>query len=715
MTGDDLLTDLAGAQILADEVSAMLAERGIKGVDAAQLTMWAADVTQLQGMQVRGPSFLRPSMVLKGTIANTHVDVWLESFPLNRREIGDPFSFLKMDVAEGGPTVSGGKSRTRTWTWGLAFAPIFSIGSGNVSLPFAFNWARDRTKQKGKGYNPQTGRLTQVTQAYQNNLTNVYWRITLGSRRKNLLGSFGRHDDERIIRINDQLSYARPVAPAAAPAPAPGATPPRLVAPPATITATDGAALTDDGITPFPEEPVSTLDAPVARTEVRPGDALSPEENERIFQERIVPRHLAGRPRRARPRLIIVAGQTGAGKTRITEIAKTRLQLRGVDAADHRPGFIDINMDDFNPHHPEYSTWLLEDLERAAARVRPDGERWWNRAQEYAIENGNDVLLESAMATPEEFEDIARRFRAQGYRVEVIGAAVPRAWSLLGLVSRYWREVLAAGRGRWVDTTVHDRTYDGVVRGLRAVDQEGLVDQIELFRRDGTVVYLNEMVDDDEGGLVWRDPPRAVDALERERRRPRAVQEFDQLMADITALRDDLPPAWFVGELDRIADLATPLAPQAVTVPSRLEATLMARRPDPSRGVSGEPEADRSAFPPRLFDLPLGAASEALLPKSDGRQLTPTGAQNVMLDVLTDLFRRGPKEFLKRRWTIDEPDAKNAEKVPPLPADGVGQSRIGRRTGRHTARRHRAAVHAITSAVSQAGTDHAAAPARPTR
>ena len=125
VNADDLLADLLGSKALADQIEEMLVSKGIGRFDARELTLWSTNVTQLEGMQVRGPSEQHPSMVIKGTVVNTHVDVWLESFPVNTRDVGDPYTFMKMDVAEGGPIVTSAKEKRRVWTWGLSFcAPV---------------------------------------------------------------------------------------------------------------------------------------------------------------------------------------------------------------------------------------------------------------------------------------------------------------------------------------------------------------------------------------------------------------------------------------------------------------------------------------------------------------------------------------------------------------------------------------------------------------
>ncbi|MFF4330743.1 zeta toxin family protein [Streptomyces sp. NPDC001591] len=76
------------------------------------------------------------------------------------------------------------------------------------------------------------------------------------------------------------------------------------------------------------------------------------------------------------------------------------------------------------PHHPEYARWQAERPEEADALVCPDGDRRWEQAQKYVLARGFDVLLESAMASPAEFEDSAGACGSPGCL-----AALPRTAS----------------------------------------------------------------------------------------------------------------------------------------------------------------------------------------------------------------------------------------------------------------------------------------------
>lgn len=284
------------------------------------------------------------------------------------------------------------------------------------------------------------------------------------------------------------------------------------------------------------------------------------EVNRRIFQGEIVPDFLEGCTPRRSPVFVIVAGQTGAGKSAVTSMVKDVLDRDGRAAW--------INMDFYNPHHPEYARWQAERPAEADALVRPDGDLWWEQAQEYALAHGFNVLLESAMVSPAEFEDICRRVRAaqlpEGvapYRIETALVAVAGPVSLQGVTTRYLDELRTRGHGRLVDPAIHDAALAGVLRGAAALEREALCDYAVVLRRGGHPVHAQHI-----DALSTRpDRLRLVEAVEREHARVQTSAEASLFTARhaeavLTA------PDFLLPELDRIARAAAPLLPAPTAV-----------------------------------------------------------------------------------------------------------------------------------------------------
>ncbi|MEV6179956.1 zeta toxin family protein [Streptomyces sp. NPDC052015] len=279
---------------------------------------------------------------------------------------------------------------------------------------------------------------------------------------------------------------------------------------------------------------------------------LSAAENDRIFREEIVPDVLAGTPQE-QPIAIIVSGQTGAGKTSITTLATQALAGRGQA--------VNINLDTYKPYHPKFDELMRADDTTAGAYTSIDGHKWMEAAEAYAIANRFDIVLESAMRDPRDFEEPATRLRASGYRVEVPVVAVHESMSRLGALDRYLQQVEAFGQGRMIDHAIHDACYRGVVRASAGIDEDRLANAVFVVRRDASVVYSNHL---DSSGQWIRDPgtPQAVTG---ERDRPWTEQESLLFAASTARTReriDHLPPqdrAAPLREFAAIAELAQPL------------------------------------------------------------------------------------------------------------------------------------------------------------
>lgn len=328
---------------------------------------------------------------------------------------------------------------------------------------------------------------------------------------------------------------------------------------------------------------------------------LSEAANERIFRDRIVPGLLEGATRQQNPVVVFVGGQTGAGKTATTQMIASVLQQRG--------RFLNVNMDFYNPLHPDYQRLRADDEASASAYVRADGDRWWARAQTYAIEQRADVVLETAMRTEAEFERLVGPFKDAGYRAEAALMAVPEALSRLGMVARYWNEVRTVGHGRYVDVETHDACYRRVIRAAEAIDAMHLTDSVFVFRRTGSAVYANHL--DDASG--WAAPPMTAHAVVAERQRTWTDAELTGFRQSLSRLRVEMGPPWQT-ELHDIARLAPhpsarvprPAIPGAATLaaqayPERLTTVQQPSRP---RSVPPAVPADPRTSRPNRRDGP---------------------------------------------------------------------------------------------------------------
>ncbi|OCP22462.1 MULTISPECIES: zeta toxin family protein [unclassified Ensifer] len=247
---------------------------------------------------------------------------------------------------------------------------------------------------------------------------------------------------------------------------------------------------------------------------------LSLARNESIFRTDILRDYLPDNIGRAeRPRLILLGGQPGAGKTAVLTASQNELARSGPT--------IRIVGDDLRPYHPQYLAFQRQDPETASRYTQMDAGRWTEKLLAAATERQVNVVFETTMRTPENVARVIRTARDAGYAVEVRAVAVNPRLSWQGAHHRF-EEMLHAGlAARIPPQHVHDAAVDGLRVRLEKLEGEGLVDRIQLRTRTGAIIYDNELRDGQ-----WSYAPRSRLALEREQTRPMTRGELQRFADD---------------------------------------------------------------------------------------------------------------------------------------------------------------------------------------
>ncbi|WP_329374928.1 zeta toxin family protein [Streptomyces sp. NBC_01483] len=152
--------------------------------------------------------------------------------------------------------------------------------------------------------------------------------------------------------------------------------------------------------------------------------------------------------------------------------------------------------------------------------VRPDTHRWQAAVEAHVRARGFDAVVESALADPDDFRASSLAYRDAGHRIEVVAVATSEALSQLGIVDRFLTEAVADG-GRYVSWEKHDTCAKNLLNTLAVIEAEQLADRVTVVRRDGTLLYANELTPDGD----WRHRPAADRAVRVERARPWTAPE----------------------------------------------------------------------------------------------------------------------------------------------------------------------------------------------
>ncbi|GAA1150218.1 zeta toxin family protein [Streptomyces javensis] len=280
---------------------------------------------------------------------------------------------------------------------------------------------------------------------------------------------------------------------------------------------------------------------------------LSGEENREVLEGRVLPVWTKNAARQDRPVTVFVAGPPGSGKTTLADLVHAVLNRRG--------GAVRIGRDLYKAAHRHYAKLLDQDVRTAGVKVRPDTSRWQEAVEAHVRVNQFDAVVETALTDAAEFRTASAAYRKTGSRIEVIVLATPQALDQLGILKRFLTEALEGG-GRYVSWENHDTCAKRLPPTLAAIEAERLADRITVLRRDGEVLYDNELTDG-----AWRRPAAADKAVLAGRSRPWTAQETvvfrrDLAQTDQRLHREALPADKRLAvqrDTERAAALAEPV------------------------------------------------------------------------------------------------------------------------------------------------------------
>ena len=263
----------------------------------------------------------------------------------------------------------------------------------------------------------------------------------------------------------------------------------------------------------------------MAQNDTDPGDLkLTKEEHDRILERDIIPTAFASslsQPVRTdeTPKVIILAGQPGAGKSRLAD--------RGTD---FDIGAVVVDVDTMREFHPSYKDAIEENDRTAADRVQSDAGTWADEVRDRAIEERHNIIIDATFKTPDRAEALCRKFKDNDYEVEIRAMAASKEESIQGITGRYERgkkitiefeknkemkieatdkEKKLPWQQRWVDPEkIHDPAYEGVLESIHRaesscwIDKNGeekkLVDRICVNSRHKKLYDSTEPVKDQE-------------------------------------------------------------------------------------------------------------------------------------------------------------------------------------------------------------------------
>ncbi len=206
---------------------------------------------------------------------------------------------------------------------------------------------------------------------------------------------------------------------------------------------------------------------------------LTAEEHLRVFNERVVPESgINELESQERPRAIILAGQPGAGKSKIAAGALDDLGGKAVI----------IDTDAYRDAHPKVEEFRKDHPYNWGDDTHPDASGWAKELRAKAIIESKNIIIDTTLGDGPGAERLINDLKKSGYEVEVRAIATTKLESELGVDQRFTGSLERNGFGRFVPETVRSDIISNLPNNLDHVAEKTGV-PVSIHNREGEKLY----------------------------------------------------------------------------------------------------------------------------------------------------------------------------------------------------------------------------------
>lgn len=242
------------------------------------------------------------------------------------------------------------------------------------------------------------------------------------------------------------------------------------------------------------------------------------------------------------PRLILIAAQPGAGKSRAAQRAEKEFSPSG--------SAIMADIDETRPFHPHAEEIFAADPFKLAEFTNKDCWGWTSQLLLDARHAKNNIVYQATIRNATRISDLIKDFQNEGFAVDLHVVAVNTKQSIYGIFNRFEDAIIRMNMGeaiipRWVPIPFHNTVYRAFPYNVDYLAENARLERVGVFSRDGGELYLSE------GRLIHRG---AGDALMKEQQRVWSPNErlnlhhsWQTLIAKIESRPEGtLKPKWYV-------------------------------------------------------------------------------------------------------------------------------------------------------------------------
>jgi predicted ABC-type ATPase len=248
---------------------------------------------------------------------------------------------------------------------------------------------------------------------------------------------------------------------------------------------------------------------------------LSDKEILDLFTEKIFPEYKRKFDRVEFPRLAILAGPPGSGKSTIYKIIKKGFGLKC------RP--LHIDYDQLCLEYPYLGKVQTEKYHKDMPLYTADAATTWKRMMlDKGLEEKANVVYEHPLHKKEFIEGVIRKYKTANYGIDLHCVVVNSKQSIQGIFGRYvMAEATKPYTGRTViPLDIHHKAYFAYPQTAQYLQDEKLVDTITVYNRD-EALFENALKDG-----IWEKPQKIEAVINDERNRMWSQEEKNKLVAE---------------------------------------------------------------------------------------------------------------------------------------------------------------------------------------